>query len=328
MESRPNGITRRGLMGAMGGALAGGALVGGDLVSATAEPVDVAGVPLSANSGKDGVVSPSSVPVVTAGLSYVVYTQYDFRAVSHSYSGYQGSGFYSGNGWFIATGLNLAAGTRIREITAWCANASGSSAYLYVQRASLDGVGGLANSAYLTIASPNTVATPQSTTCDLTLEPGYCYSLAMLCSDNSVGVSNVRIGYDNTGSYVPVSPYRCYDSRFTLSGRVAPSTGRVIDVTQAINTSTGVVAATDVIPPDARAVTFNMQAVGATGANNFAITNGNAVSANSSHIVFNTNTPTVANGGTVDLWNGQVKIHGGAGPGSAHCIIDITGYYV
>lgn len=328
MESRPNGITRRGLMGAMGGAIAGGALVGTDLLSAAAEPVDVSGVPLSSRSGKDDQVSPTSVPAASPGLSYVVYAQYDFRAVSHSYSGYQGPGYYSGNGWYIATGVNLPVGTRVREVTAWCTNGGVAGTALMLQRYSLDGLGSSTNPASVTIPASNTVTTPRSTTCDFTFEHGYAYSLAMFCDDNTIGVSNVRIGYDNTGSFVPVSPYRCYDSRFSVSGRIAPSTSRVIDVTQAINTSTGAVVATGVIPVDARAVTFNMQAVGATAANNFAITDSDAFTANSSHVVFNTNTPTVANGGTVDIADGAVRVFGGTGPGSAHCILDITGYYV
>ena len=169
---------------------------------------------------------------------------------------------------------------------------------------------------------------PIKSTCDFTFLHGHSYSLSLYCPNESVGISAVLLGYDNTGSYVPVTPYRCYDSRFTLAGRINPNTSRVIDTTVSINTSTGAPAGTEMIPSTARAVTFNLQAVGATGANNFAITNGSEVVAAASHIVFNTSTPTVANAGTVDIADGEVKVFGGGGPGAAHCIIDITGYYV
>jgi len=65
MESRPTGITRRGLMGAMGGALAGGALVA-NVADATGitERRDAYGRPLDGPDKQENEVGALTAPVI------------------------------------------------------------------------------------------------------------------------------------------------------------------------------------------------------------------------------------------------------------------------
>ncbi len=128
--------------------------------------------------------------------------------------------------------------------------------------------------------------------------------------------------------YVPIDPVRAYDSRqtgFPVSGLLAPNQSRTISVKDGHDGST--VAAPDVVPSSATAVTYNLTVTGLTGANYAAITPGDANGSTASAINWN-GTADVANAGTVSLdSNRQVTVWAGDQPGSFQFIVDITGYY-
>lgn len=327
MGNESSGISRRSLMGALGGALAGGAAVASDITvaAAAAEPRNAFGIPVGATTGS---VRPSTVRPLSPGLSYAIFSQFDFRASDPTVIGVQGLGFFSAPGSFAAASLSLPLGTRVRELTAYVANTTPYDQYLEISRFPLDLTGPEVTVAYVTAPAATALTTPLSLDCDFTVEPGCVYAIVMSCYDERVGVGAVQIGYQNTGSYTPVTPYRCYDSRFDAAGRVSASSTRPIDVTVSIDPADGTPLDSGMIPSDARAITFNLVAAGATGSNNFAIAAGDVVTPGASHLAFSLQTPTVANAGTVDISSGTVNVFGGGGSGAAHCIVDITGYYI
>lgn len=328
MAHHTNRITRRGLVGAIGGAIAGGSVLGTDLAGAATAtgPRTAHGFPRP-NAGTSAV-RPSVVNALTPGLSHTVYNQFDFRASDPTIIGLQGNGFFSAPGSFAVASLALPLGTRVRELTVYGSNNSTYAMYFSLMSFALDGAGEEISEAFLTLPDGTDLGSPVSVDCDVTLVAGYSYSLVLGCYDETVGVGAVQVGYQNTGTYTPVTPYRCYDSRFDRAGRITTSSARTIDTTVAIDPSTGVPLESGLIPSGARAITFNLVAVSATGSNNFAITAGNVLSPGASHLAFSLQTPTVANAGTVDVDGGAVTVFGGGGSGAAHCILDVTGYFI
>ena len=308
-------------MGAVGGVLAGGAVV------ATVGPAraeDTARDPFAMPAGAGAVAGPSAAKTY---LSYVVVDYLSFHNASPVTPPVLGPGYRSGDGDFLVAPLGLPVGARIREMSVWAYNASAFGATVVLTSV---GLGGALSDDLVSVPIPafTPISTETLVTVDETLDADHLYVLAMQCSTSSVGIHAVRIGYEQTGAYQPITPYRCFDSRLALGGRIAPNSSRSILASLAIDPATGANLSFDAIPSSARAVTFNLTAVQATGANYFAVTSGSVLSTSTAQILFNTSTPTVANGGTVELSNGLLRIHGGTGPGSAHCVIDITGYYI
>jgi hypothetical protein len=76
-------------------------------------------------------------------------------------------------------------------------------------------------------------------------------------------------------------------------------------------------------------VTFNLTITGTTGPNYASVTPGNASAFTASTINWSTADASVANGGVCKLdGSRQLKVFIGDQPGSAHVILDITGYYL
>ena len=149
----------------------------------------------------------------------------------------------------------------------------------------------------------------------------YCYA---------AGKWRKLAGAGTAGSFHPIEPVRVYDSRAALPtpGAMARITNRVISVKDARNAA-GTVTGADVVPAGATAVTFNVTCTSTTGANYLSVTPGDtAATPNTSTL----NWPggiDLANASTVKLdANRQIKIFMGDQPGSAHVIVDITGYYL
>ena len=147
----------------------------------------------------------------------------------------------------------------------------------------------------------------------------------------------VRVDYqvpavaDPGATFHPVEPFRAFDSRqaaFTESGRLAPNATKVIDITDGYDSSGVLIPAQEnLVPSNATAVTFNITAAGQTGPNFVAVTAGDAASFTASTINY-TGGGNIANASTVTVAADQtIKLWGGGNTGSAHVIIDITGYY-
>ncbi len=140
----------------------------------------------------------------------------------------------------------------------------------------------------------------------------------------------IPVSATGTGSvFTPIEPIRAYDSRqaaYTPNGVLAPNTSRVIDISAAHNAA-GTVITPNVVPATATAITYNITIASPTGPNFVSVTSGTATSFTASAINFN-GTSDVANAATVTIAPDRtIKLWGGDQAGSAHVIIDVTGYY-
>lgn len=135
----------------------------------------------------------------------------------------------------------------------------------------------------------------------------------------------------SAGVFVPVTPFRVYDSRTFVNpsndGPLAAGANRTIDCSDAIDVEDGTVTDTDALPSDARAIAYTITATGTVGGGYLAVTPASATSVTASTI--NWDSPvTVANSSLVAVTNRSVKVFCGGGPGtSAEFIIDVVGYY-
>jgi hypothetical protein len=150
-------------------------------------------------------------------------------------------------------------------------------------------------------------------------------------ASNNDAVWRRLTGVAVAGGFVAIDPARAYDSRlaaYTTSGVLAPNTNRVVSVKDAHN-GAGLVTTADIVPAGATAVTYNLTVTGTTEANFIAVTPGGAASFTASTINWSGPGVSVANGGVCKLDESrQLKVFMGDQPGSAHIIVDITGYYL
>jgi hypothetical protein len=130
--------------------------------------------------------------------------------------------------------------------------------------------------------------------------------------------------------FFPIDPIRCYDSReaaYAVNGPIARLERRVVALRDSHDRS-GTVLATDVVPPGATAVTYNITVAQPTGINWLSVAPGDQTDAPQfSSINFDVGRND-ANGltGKLDA-DRQVAVFCGDAVGSCHFIIDVTGYY-
>lgn len=130
--------------------------------------------------------------------------------------------------------------------------------------------------------------------------------------------------------FFPIDPIRCYDSResaYAVNGPIARLERRVVSLADSHDRS-GTVLATDVVPPGATAVTYNITVAQPTGINWLSVAPGDQTDAPQfSSINFDVGRND-ANGLTGKLDDDrQVAVFCGDAVGSCHFIIDVTGYY-
>lgn len=130
--------------------------------------------------------------------------------------------------------------------------------------------------------------------------------------------------------FYPIDPIRCYDSResaYAVNGPIARLERRVVSLADSHDRS-GTVLATDVVPPGATAVTYNITVAAPTGKNWLSVAPGDQTDAPQfSSINFDVGRND-ANGLTGKLDDDrQVAVFCGDDVGSTHFIIDVTGYY-
>ena len=129
----------------------------------------------------------------------------------------------------------------------------------------------------------------------------------------------------------PIEPVRAFDSRrdaFEASGVLEPNSSKIVSVANG-HTATGtpIPSQADSVPENATAVTYNVTVAGATGPNFVAVTSGDAESFGTSAVNYVAGVNT-ANAGTVEISQDRtIALWGGEDTGSAHVIVDITGYY-
>lgn len=148
-------------------------------------------------------------------------------------------------------------------------------------------------------------------------------------ADGTPGTWRKLASVSSGGSFHPIGPFRVYDSRQTgntPNGRLARNSDRVVSVKDARNAD-GSVATADVVPAGATAIAYNLTVTQPQGPNFLSITPGDATGFTASAINFN-GSADIANGGIVRIdADRQVKIFCGDQSGSAHVVLDVTGYY-
>jgi hypothetical protein len=319
-------MSRRHLVGAAGAAAIAGALPAERAAAQSATDSSTGtGAQLQANATIE------STPAPTVGLSYSTYGAWSFdsnmNAVPRQFTG----GVITAPGAFVVCPLDLPAGVRVRELTIWAANSAGVVSFVIESHALDPAASAPATGTAITIPNGALTTTPLTASSDFTIDPSAWYNLALFTSTTGVGIWAARVGYTASLGYVPVTPYRAYDSRrpgVPSPGTLTPNTSRVVSVRDAIDATTGAVTTAGVIPASARAVSYNITAAGTTGANFLSVGAGNVASVPVSVVNFSSAGIAIANSATVDLDAGNVKVFLGSGPGSSHFIIDITGYYL
>ena len=332
-DDQHQGISRRRLMGAATASALGLAALATDKVAAEGEnedgtrQVDEAGSVLPTEAA--GSPRAEAVPAANPAYSYRTYGFTEFHANYDSVRTSGIGGAMTAPGDFVWASIDLPVGSRLREFTAAVNNTSGTARTIGFASQSLDGVGG--STIHHTIPVPNgtTPANPITAAIDVTLSADRSYWIFMITPDVTVGVHSVRFGFEGPSAYVPVDPYRAYDSRkpgVPSPGKLTPNTNRVVKVLDSID-ATGAVVTANVIPANARAVSYNLTATGITGPNYLSVTPGSAAAFTVSSINFTAT--DIANGGIVRLsTGGNVKVFCGDNTGSTDFIIDITGYYI
>lgn len=128
-------------------------------------------------------------------------------------------------------------------------------------------------------------------------------------------------------SFVPVTPFRAYDSRWASTpGPLSANQSRVIPVKDAYSLA-GVLTTPNVVPDGARAVTYNLTITGTQGGGFLALTPASDAAFGASAINWSATGQDLANGGTIRTSAREIKVWAGS-TGSTHFIIDVTGYYI
>jgi hypothetical protein len=139
------------------------------------------------------------------------------------------------------------------------------------------------------------------------------------------GVWRKVAGMTSAGAFHPIAPARVYDSRLSAAGVLAPNTNRVISVAAGI--AAGGATATDVVPPGATAIAFNLTAASPSGPNFLSVVPGDQAGFSTSTVNFPGGFDC-ANGSVVGLDdNRQIRLFCGDQSGGTHAIVDVTGYY-
>ena len=241
--------------------------------------------------------------------------------------------FYNSTSGLVMAPLGLPAGATLWQIDVYgwaLPPGSAQTWFLYDQEA--DG-GDFTNARNITIASGAGIRTGTMTfSGGLTLANGHNWQIALGSTNSANGFDGVVFQYTlPTLSFVPITPVRVFDSRF--SSKIVQGAPRTINVKDAINVNTGAVTTPNAIPVGAKAVSYTVTATN-TGIPGFvSVLPGTTTTVTASTINWTASGATIAAGGTVSLGIGAAErqvtlVVGGAGSASTDVIVDITGYYM
>ena len=131
-----------------------------------------------------------------------------------------------------------------------------------------------------------------------------------------------------TGVFVPVTPFRVYDSRKVTDGRLSKGGNAVVDCSDARDDDYEIATA-DALPAGATAIAYNLTATGTGGAGYLSVAPGDAASTTVSTINWSSANIDIANSSIVKVdANRKVKVFCDGYEGAASdFIIDVVGYY-
>lgn len=132
-----------------------------------------------------------------------------------------------------------------------------------------------------------------------------------------------------TLQFVPVTPYRAYDSRF-VDGPLAVDTNRTNSVADAIDIETGATTTTDAIPAGAQAIAYNLTAVSPTNRGNLAVTPQSATEQTAASLNYQSTTTAIGNASITGVsGDRQVKVFCSGSPGhTVEYVLDVSAYWI
>lgn len=135
-------------------------------------------------------------------------------------------------------------------------------------------------------------------------------------------------GAGTAGAFHPLSGGRVYDSREPLPapGPLSGGENRTISIASARTTTGGNVVIPDYIPAGARAIAANVTVVSVSGGGFLACNPGGVTSVVSSTINWSAPNQVFANGVILTVINRELTVV--AGGGSAHFVVDVSGYWL
>jgi len=151
-----------------------------------------------------------------------------------------------------------------------------------------------------------------------------------LCvEDGTPGKWRKIVGRGSAGAFHAITPARVYDSRQALPTPGILNTGqnRTISVKDSRNVSGGAVAAANTVPVGATAVAAIVTVVGTVGAGYLSVNPGGITAVTASTVNWFGSGQVLANGVSLTLNTNRELTIVCNGGGSAHFIIDISGYY-
>lgn len=136
-------------------------------------------------------------------------------------------------------------------------------------------------------------------------------------------------GPTSAGSFHPITPTRVYDSRLAQPspGRLQSNESRQVLTSDGRDLASGAVNAPGIVPSGATAITGNLTAVGTENGGYLALNEGGNPVVTASALNWTTSGQVLSNSFVVKVDDSR-NVTVIAGGGSAHVIVDVTGYYL
>lgn len=320
-------FSRRDFLG-IGVTAGAGALVSGQPAAAAALPP-----PGRPNAHRLAVTAPADPVIVAAAPRYLTYPGIALVAGTQSataptWSVYEGNpkggSWAAGSGW-VGCPIEVPAGATVLDVTAYTFGTGKGS--LVVDRY-LPAATGFADSMTGPIEAtqaPTLRTTAVTLNRVLAGDEGF-HAYVYGTSTNHV-VRGIRVGYQPAqAGFVPLPPYRAYDSRYQ-DGKLGRDS-RIVSIADRVKPPTGAVTAKDVVPAAATAIAYNLGVYQTESSGYLAVTTPRTKSVSASSLNWFGSDQSLANGLTARLDGSRtVKVFAG-GRGRTHFVIDVLGYYI
>ena len=164
----------------------------------------------------------------------------------------------------------------------------------------------------------------QYTTGEIHQTNGTLYAMVNTTTRRSI------VGPATAGALYVINPARVYDSRLPAPapGVLASGTNRVVSVADARDLTTGAVTTANLVPPGATAIVCNLTVTQTASSGFLAVTSAAVATFSASLINWSSSGSILANASVVPVdASRQIRVYCGGG-GSAHFVVDVTGYYL
>lgn len=319
-------LSRRALLGM-------GVTAGAGALAAQAGTASAAPKPGTPNPHRLAVAAPRASQPPAGATRYITYPGIGLvpgtqSATSPTWSVYEGNpkgGAWAANSGWVGTVLEVPAGSTIVEVTAYTFGTAEGSLVVdrYVPAAGGYGesmTGAIAASPVATVRT-TTVAMNRVVAADEGLH-AYVYGT----STNHV-VRGLRVAYRPAqAGFVPVTPYRAYDSRYK-DGKLSRGS-RIVPIADRVRPPTGTVTARGIVPATASAIAYNLGVYATEASGYLAVTPPTTLIVSASSLNWFGPDQSLSNGLVAPIDAARtVKVFAG-GRGATHFVIDVLGYYL